>query len=164
LSTSGANFANALGARIEDRADSEVGQLDAEQPKEGSERRRVGPGCTVLRLERDPGPVRSGGAEKSLRTALREPARCAAHEEIVGAVGAAYEVRPRDKTRTRLMLDLHLSDPRYGFDRHKGYATADHLAAVAEHGYSAVHRRSFRAHNLATSIGAGLTVPAPTED
>jgi ribonuclease HII len=47
-------------------------------------------------------------------------------------------------TRDREMLTHHSVDPRYGFDRHKGYATADHLAAVARHGYSALHRRSFR--------------------
>ena len=33
-------------------------------------------------------------------------------------------------TRDRMMLDLHAQDPRYGFDRHKGYATRDHLDAV----------------------------------
>src|SRR5262245_40387138 len=32
-------------------------------------------------------------------------------------------------TRDRHMLELHGRDPRYGFDRHKGYATADHLDA-----------------------------------
>ena len=47
-------------------------------------------------------------------------------------------------TRDRLMLGLHAGDPRYGFDRHKGYATGDHLAAVFGFGYSAAHRRSFR--------------------
>ena len=46
-------------------------------------------------------------------------------------------------TRDRQMRELHSRDPRYGFDRHKGYATADHLAAVAQFGYSDVHRRSF---------------------
>lgn len=51
-------------------------------------------------------------------------------------------------TRDRLMRELHDHDPRYGFDRHKGYATADHLAAVARFGYSAVHRRSFRPPSL----------------
>ncbi len=51
-------------------------------------------------------------------------------------------------TRDRLMDRLHASDPRYGFDRHKGYATADHLAAVARHGYSVAHRRSFRPPTL----------------
>jgi ribonuclease HII len=49
-------------------------------------------------------------------------------------------------TRDRLMIELHSRDPRYGFDRHKGYATADHLDAVARFGYSDVHRRSFRPH------------------
>ena len=33
-------------------------------------------------------------------------------------------------TRDREMLVHHAEDPRYGYDRHKGYATADHLAAV----------------------------------
>ena len=51
-------------------------------------------------------------------------------------------------TRDRLMDELHATDPRYGFDRHKGYATAEHLAAVARHGYSAAHRRSFRPPTL----------------
>jgi len=46
-------------------------------------------------------------------------------------------------TRDRQMCQLHARDPRYGFDRHKGYATADHLAAVRQFGYSAVHRQSF---------------------
>jgi ribonuclease HII len=47
-------------------------------------------------------------------------------------------------TRDREMVVHHAEDPRYGYDRHKGYATADHLAAVARYGYSALHRRSFR--------------------
>ena len=55
-------------------------------------------------------------------------------------------------TRDRQMLDLHGRDPRYGFDRHKGYATADHLDAVARFGYSAVHRRSFRPATLFDTI------------
>ena len=51
-------------------------------------------------------------------------------------------------SRDRRMLELHGRDPRYGFDRHKGYATADHLNAVARFGYSEVHRRSFRPPTL----------------
>src|SRR6185295_10457612 len=46
-------------------------------------------------------------------------------------------------TRDREMRELHGRDPRYGFDKHKGYATADHLVAVARYGYSDAHRRSF---------------------
>jgi ribonuclease HII len=50
--------------------------------------------------------------------------------------------------RDRQMLDLHNQDPRYGFARHKGYATAEHLDAVARFGYSDAHRRSFRPATL----------------
>jgi ribonuclease HII len=50
--------------------------------------------------------------------------------------------------RDRMMLELHARDPRYGFDRHKGYATRDHLDAVSRFGYSDVHRRTFRPPSL----------------
>jgi ribonuclease HII len=55
-------------------------------------------------------------------------------------------------TRDRAMVELHASDPRYGFDRHKGYATRDHLDAVGRFGYSAAHRRSFRPASLFDTI------------
>jgi ribonuclease HII len=55
-------------------------------------------------------------------------------------------------TRDRQMLALHGRDPRYGFDRHKGYATADHLDAVARFGYSESHRRTFRPPTLFDTI------------
>lgn len=55
-------------------------------------------------------------------------------------------------TRDREMIALHGVDPRYGFDRHKGYATADHLEAVARFGYSDAHRRSFRPATLFDTI------------
>jgi ribonuclease HII len=56
-------------------------------------------------------------------------------------------------TRDRLMTRLHDADPRYGFHRHKGYATPEHLAAMAQHGYSTAHRRSFRPKLLLDAIG-----------
>ena len=55
-------------------------------------------------------------------------------------------------TRDRWMRDAHVHDPRYGFDHHKGYATPEHLRAVAEFGYSALHRRSFRPPSLFDTI------------
>ena len=45
--------------------------------------------------------------------------------------------------RDAVMLELHALYPDYGFDRHKGYPTAAHLAALRAHGVSAAHRRSF---------------------
>lgn len=50
--------------------------------------------------------------------------------------------------RDRLMRDLHEADDRYGYAHHKGYATAEHLAAIARHGLSVHHRRSFRQPTL----------------
>jgi ribonuclease HII len=56
-------------------------------------------------------------------------------------------------SRDRHMRELHAQDPRYGFDRHKGYATQEHLEALARHGYSDCHRRSFRPATLFDRIG-----------
>lgn len=64
----------------------------------------------------------------------------------VAAIAAASIIAKVE--RDALMCRLHDDDPRYGFDRHKGYATADHLAAVARYGYSAAHRRTFRPPTL----------------
>jgi len=47
-------------------------------------------------------------------------------------------------TRDRIMDELAVQFPQYGFERHRGYPTPEHLAALTEHGPSRVHRRSFR--------------------
>lgn len=84
--------------------------------------------------------------------AFRVPDLPMAQRNVIGgdrqcaAIAAASIVAK--VTRDRLMQGLHDADPRYGFDRHKGYATADHLAAVARFGYSVAHRRSFRPPTL----------------
>lgn len=46
--------------------------------------------------------------------------------------------------RDRMMLELALQYPGYGFAEHKGYPTPQHRAALAELGPSPVHRLSFR--------------------
>jgi ribonuclease HII len=45
--------------------------------------------------------------------------------------------------RDAAMLELHTRRPEYRFDRHKGYATPEHLEALRRHGVSEFHRRSF---------------------
>ncbi|KAB0579944.1 ribonuclease HII [Ideonella dechloratans] len=45
--------------------------------------------------------------------------------------------------RDRLCEDMHARWPDYGFATHKGYPTAEHLAALRTHGATPVHRRSF---------------------
>ena len=46
-------------------------------------------------------------------------------------------------TRDRLMCALDAEYPVYGFAKHKGYATAEHIAAIDRHGLCPLHRRSF---------------------
>jgi len=46
--------------------------------------------------------------------------------------------------RDHLMADYHAKYPQYGLLQHKGYPTRAHRAAIAEHGPSPIHRRSFR--------------------
>ena len=46
--------------------------------------------------------------------------------------------------RDRWCLDYDLQYPQYGFAKHKGYGTAEHLAALRKHGASPQHRRTFR--------------------
>ena len=46
-------------------------------------------------------------------------------------------------TRDRLMLEYHAQFPAYGFAEHKGYGTAKHLAAIAQHGACTIHRLTF---------------------
>ena len=45
--------------------------------------------------------------------------------------------------RDRHCLLMHEQHPEYGFDRHKGYPTAEHLTALRAHGATSWHRRTF---------------------
>jgi ribonuclease HII len=45
--------------------------------------------------------------------------------------------------RDAAMVALHAQRPEYGFDRHKGYYTPEHLEALRRHGPCEFHRRSF---------------------
>ena len=54
--------------------------------------------------------------------------------------------------RDAMMTELARSYPRYGFDRHKGYGTPEHQAAIARYGVTPHHRRSFRPVQLALGL------------
>ena len=45
--------------------------------------------------------------------------------------------------RDRLMLEIDKQFPQYGFAKHKGYPTKDHITALQLHGVALIHRRSF---------------------
>jgi ribonuclease HII len=61
-----------------------------------------------------------------------------AREPAISAASIVAKV-----ARDALMVELCARDPRYGFSAHKGYGTPAHLAALARHGPSPAHRRSF---------------------
>ncbi|MEW5963242.1 MAG: ribonuclease HII [Pseudomonadota bacterium] len=55
-------------------------------------------------------------------------------------------------TRDRLMVALAREHPGYGFERHKGYGTPEHQAALQRLGVSAIHRRSFKPVQLVLGL------------
>lgn len=57
--------------------------------------------------------------------------------------------------RDRAMVELHARYPMYGFDRHKGYPSPVHLAALREHGPCPQHRHSFAPVALSLLPGHG---------
>lgn len=63
-------------------------------------------------------------------------------DSSVAAISAASILAKTD--RDNAMLAMHVIYPQYGFDAHKGYPTAAHLAAIKLHGITPEHRRSFR--------------------
>lgn len=62
-------------------------------------------------------------------------------DATVSAIAAASILAKT--ARDAELLRLHAIYPHYGLDRHKGYPTAAHLAALRTHGPALIHRRSF---------------------
>ncbi|MBR0040419.1 MAG: ribonuclease HII [Oscillospiraceae bacterium] len=70
------------------------------------------------------------------------PSRC-----VIGGDGKCADIAAASilakVTRDRCMLDMAQKYPQYGFEKHKGYGTAAHYAAIREYGPSEIHRMSF---------------------
>jgi ribonuclease HII len=79
----------------------------------------------------------------SCRTIVKGDAKCLS----IAAASIIAKV-----TRDRLMMDLARDYPGYGFERHKGYGTPEHQAAISRLGVTALHRRSFKPVQLALSL------------
>lgn len=69
-------------------------------------------------------------------------------ETLVGGDGRCLSIAAASilakVSRDRMMGEFDLLYPGYGFAVHKGYPTADHLAAIRRLGPSPIHRRTFR--------------------
>ena len=62
-------------------------------------------------------------------------------DQLVQSISAASIIAK--VARDRMMVELHDKHPEFGFNRHKGYPTPQHRLAIAQHGVTALHRRSF---------------------
>ena len=73
---------------------------------------------------------------------IAAPSRC-----VIGGDGKCADIAAASilakVTRDRYMLQMAAQYPQYGFERHKGYGTAAHYAAIREYGPSPIHRLSF---------------------
>lgn len=70
------------------------------------------------------------------------PARAIVRGDATVAAISAASILAK-VARDAEMLRVHRAHPCYGFDRHKGYPTPEHLAALRQYGACEVHRRSF---------------------
>ena len=58
--------------------------------------------------------------------------------------------------RDSLMVDLDRHYPVYHLKKNKGYASASHIAAIEEHGYSPIHRKTFKLKKLSKQLYLSL--------
>jgi len=69
------------------------------------------------------------------------------YETIVKGDDKVYEISCASilakVTRDRMMIEYDLIYPEYGFKKHKGYGTKNHIEAIKEHGHCEIHRRTF---------------------
>lgn len=77
---------------------------------------------------------RDAGIKVESRLVVKGDAQCAS----IAAASILAKV-----TRDRYMREMAEKYPRHGFEKHKGYGTAAHYAALREHGPSPIHRPSF---------------------
>jgi ribonuclease HII len=93
----------------------------------------------VASLPRQPALVLLDG---NLRAGISIPQVTVVKGDVTCASIAAASIVAK-VTRDRLMLEIDRRHPAYGFAKHKGYATADHLKALRRFGPSPEHRRAF---------------------
>ena len=91
------------------------------------------------------------GLGREIEFALIDALTCELHVPQLGLIDgdalslsiAAASILAKTE-RDKVMHDLHTVHGCYGFDRHVGYGTAQHLEALRAHGPCQIHRRTFR--------------------
>jgi ribonuclease HII len=119
--------------------------------------------ATLLGMQRavealEPQPIAAlidGNRAPSLRCQCRTIVRGDQTEPAISAASILAKVY-----RDALMMNLHAQFPAYGFDRHKGYATPQHLEMLSRHGACPHHRRTFAPVRDALEISRRGAAPA----
>lgn len=62
-------------------------------------------------------------------------------DDLIPAISAASILAK--VTRDKVMKEFHQIYPQYGFDKHKGYLTKDHMLALQEYGPCPIHRKTY---------------------
>lgn len=62
-------------------------------------------------------------------------------DDLIPAISAASIIAKVE--RDKVIMELHELYPQYGFDKHKGYLTKGHMAALQEHGPCPIHRKTY---------------------
>lgn len=103
-------------------------------------RKAIGTALKKLRVDPKLCDVFLDGGIKAPRVFSRQQTVIRGDEKVPLIAGASIMAKVR---RDRYMLRLGKRYPLYGFEKHKGYGTKAHYAALRKHGISEVHRRSF---------------------
>lgn len=74
------------------------------------------------------------------------------YNTIIGGDGTCFSIAAASiiakVTRDRIMTEMDGRYPQYGFARHKGYCTREHIAAIKKFGPCEIHRKSFHVHSF----------------
>ena len=79
----------------------------------------------------------------NMKIATKCPLKCIVEGDSKSLSIAAASIVAK-VTRDRIMVEYDKLYPQYGFAKHKGYGTKEHMAAIKNHGASPIHRNSFR--------------------
>ena len=80
-----------------------------------------------------------GNRAKNIPTEFETIVKGDSHSQSIAAASILAKV-----ARDRYIMELDKEYPEYGFAKHKGYPTKDHLEAVAKYGPSPIHRLTFK--------------------
>ena len=79
----------------------------------------------------------------NMKIATKCPLKCIIRGDSKSLSIAAASIVAK-VTRDRIMVKYDKLYPQYGFAKHKGYGTKEHMTAIKNHGASPIHRNSFR--------------------